>query len=275
MKFKIIGSGGSVSLPKPLCRCPVCVEARTKGKPYSRYGCSIYLSDIKLLIDTPEDIGVALNNSDVVSIENLAYTHWHPDHTMGMRVIEQLQQDWLQHSLGIEDAGNALSLYLSSFSKDEIMAISSKYGSFIEYYMNMNLVKLSVIKECTYIGDIKVSTIESGVKGITIFLFEQNDKKVIYAPCDAKPFPLVSEFYNADLLIIGSTFPSATLKNNFEVTAKNPMLKDYFLLDEVIALKKQLNISELIITHLEEDYGLSYADYLRTEKDYEHLKFAY
>ncbi len=37
MKFEIIGSGGCVTLPKPLCGCNVCQEARVKGIPYSRY----------------------------------------------------------------------------------------------------------------------------------------------------------------------------------------------------------------------------------------------
>ncbi len=31
MKFIIVGSGGCVSLPKPLCNCEVCKEARVKG----------------------------------------------------------------------------------------------------------------------------------------------------------------------------------------------------------------------------------------------------
>jgi len=32
MKFTIIGSGGCVALPKPLCKCKICKEAREKGK---------------------------------------------------------------------------------------------------------------------------------------------------------------------------------------------------------------------------------------------------
>ncbi|MDK2562405.1 hypothetical protein QOZ84_02500 [Romboutsia sedimentorum] len=42
MRFKIIGSGGCVATPKPLCTCKICMEARTKGKPYSRFGCSCF-----------------------------------------------------------------------------------------------------------------------------------------------------------------------------------------------------------------------------------------
>ena len=55
MKLKIIGSGGCVSTPKPCCPCKICKEAREKGFPYARTGCSLFIEDEKILIDTPED----------------------------------------------------------------------------------------------------------------------------------------------------------------------------------------------------------------------------
>jgi phosphoribosyl 1,2-cyclic phosphate phosphodiesterase len=82
MKFIITGSGGCVYTPKPLCQCPVCVEARVKGYPYARCGCSLYLEDIAMLIDTPEDISTALNNADIREVTSILYSHWDPDHTI-------------------------------------------------------------------------------------------------------------------------------------------------------------------------------------------------
>ena len=40
-------------IPKPLCQCRICREARRKGVPYARAGPSAFLHDINLLIDTP------------------------------------------------------------------------------------------------------------------------------------------------------------------------------------------------------------------------------
>jgi len=93
MKFIIIGSGGCVCLPKPLCHCRICVEARYKGGQYKRYSCSLYLEDASLLVDTPEDIAHALNAADIRSIERILYTHSDPDHTLGMRVTSS--PEWL------------------------------------------------------------------------------------------------------------------------------------------------------------------------------------
>ena len=66
MKFNIIGSGGCVNV----------------------------------LIDTPEDIAYAINNADIKSVDFIFYSHIDPDHTMGMRVVEQLRLDWLAYSIG-------------------------------------------------------------------------------------------------------------------------------------------------------------------------------
>ena len=42
MKFIITGSGGCVSIPRPLCTCNICNEAREKSYPYARCGCSLF-----------------------------------------------------------------------------------------------------------------------------------------------------------------------------------------------------------------------------------------
>ena len=94
MIFEIIGSGGCVSLPKPLCKCKVCNQAREKGRPYSRYGPSLFVHDIKMLIDTPEDISHAINDSSIEAIEYVAYSHMDPDHVLGFRLFEQLRLNW-------------------------------------------------------------------------------------------------------------------------------------------------------------------------------------
>lgn len=90
MRFMIIGSGGCVSTPKPLCKCPVCMEAREKGAPYARYGCSLYLEEAGLLIDTPEDITHALNHANIHKINYLLYSHLDPDHTLEMLNLFQI-----------------------------------------------------------------------------------------------------------------------------------------------------------------------------------------
>ncbi|MPN53356.1 hypothetical protein SDC9_201020 [bioreactor metagenome] len=46
-------------------------------------------------------------------------------------------------------------------------------------------------------------------------------------------------------------------------------------MEEIEELKKKYSIKKVIMTHLGEDWGKSYEDYLKLEKQYENIKFAY
>ena len=69
MKLKIAGSGGMFQIPNPFCKCPICEEARIKRGRYERLGPSLYIEDIHMLIDTPEDIAVACDRQGISKIE--------------------------------------------------------------------------------------------------------------------------------------------------------------------------------------------------------------
>lgn len=274
MKIKIIGSGGCVSIPRPLCQCRICREARIKGVPYARCGCSLYLEDLNLLIDTPEDINAALNRADVKEIDTILFSHADPDHTMGIRVIEQLKMDWLARSVGIT-CSQPLTVGAMPEITKELRRQCSKYGSMLEYYEDMGLAKVENMnhmdKNGIHIEFVPVD--ESGT--VTVFVIENHHKKVIYAPCDVKPFPDHLLFYKADVLIIGNTIVGDQLKDGFVLDETNDLRKELFVMKEIVELKDKYQIGKVIITHLEEDWGKSYDDYLRLQKQYDGIEFAY
>lgn len=273
MRFKIIGSGGCVATPKPLCTCKICMEARTKGKPYSRFGCSLFLEDINLLVDTPEDIVHAINYSNINEINNVLFSHVDPDHTLGIRVFEQLRLNWLEVSEG-KECNNPINVLAMEHVMSDMNSIQFVFGSYLDYYeKTRNLIKRNVINKFIHIDGIKISCIK--VNHATIFVFEENEKKVIYAPCDVKPFPNDDILKDADLLIIGNTIVGNILKDGFVLKENNPLRDDLFIMDEIQNIKRKYNIEEVIITHLEEDWGKSYNDYLELENHYDGIKFAY
>lgn len=274
MKIKIIGSGGCVSTPKPCCDCRVCKEAREKGFPYARTGCSIYIEEMKLLIDTPEDINYALNNARVREVESVLYSHADPDHTMGMRVFEQLRMDWLGCSVGKKNS-NPIEVAALPKVIEELKGQKTFRGSVLGYYTWSGLV---TVNGCYLIekGDIRIDLIPVDDKEeVAIFVIAQGDKKVIYAPCDVKPFPNNLIFNDADVLIIGNTIVGDVLKNGFVLERDNLLREELFVMDEIIEIKKKYNIKQVIITHLEEDWGKSYDDYVELEKEYDGIQFAY
>lgn len=273
MKFIVLGSGGCVALPKPLCKCKVCIEAREKGKPYSRFGCSLFLEDLNLLVDTPEDIVHALNYADIQGVDSVLYSHIDPDHTLGMRIFEHLRLSWLEISEG-KECLNPISVFAQDEVMSDINSIGSKLGSYLDYYENTrNIIKRYVVEDSIFLNDIKLSFIKADYS--TIFVFEQDEKKVIYAPCDVKPFPNNDIFKDADIMIIGNTIVGEVLKDGYILDEGNSLRDVLFTMNEIEQLKAKYNIEKVIITHLEEDWGKSYDDYLELQKQYDNIIFAY
>ena len=274
MKIKVIGSGGCVSTPKPCCNCPVCVQAREKGFPYARTGCSLFIDDAQILIDTPEDINYALNNAKIDDVRYILYSHSDPDHTMGMRVIEQLRMDWLGLSVGRKNI-NPIEVVALPTVLEDIKKQGTRFGSAMGYYVSRGLVVTNE-KHCLRVNDVTVDLVPvDDTEHVTIFVISENERKIIYAPCDVKPFPHSELFYDADILIIGNTIVGDVLKGNFVLEKDNPLRNELFVMDEILEIKEEYAIKKVIITHLEEDWGKSFDDYREMEKQYTDLVFAY
>jgi len=252
------------------------MQAREKGFPYARCGCSLYVQDIAVLVDTPEDIAVALNNADIKAVDSIMYSHWDPDHTLGMRVVEQLRLEWLDVYEN-KTPENPIAVYATAATMQDITAICNKFGSFLDYYEHAaKLIKRHVVGAPFTIGNIKITLVPVAEgSGVSVFVFEENGKKLIYAPCDCTPFPQNDIFMNADVLIMGEICFPGVVKNGRligEDHAEKMMLQNF---EDVLKLQKQLNIPRLIITHLEELYGKTYDDYRVMEAQYDGVQFAY
>ena len=46
-------------------------------------------------------------------------------------------------------------------------------------------------------------------------------------------------------------------------------------MSDILKIVETMKIKNIIVTHIEEDWGKSYSDYLELEKQYTNLKFAY
>ncbi|PIU22540.1 MAG: MBL fold metallo-hydrolase [Candidatus Diapherotrites archaeon CG08_land_8_20_14_0_20_30_16] len=282
MELIILGSGGCQPIPRPCCECKVCKEARIKGVPYSRDGPALFLNDINALFDTPEEIGLELNRERIKKINLVFYTHWHPDHTAGMRVFEQLNLDWLNKSIG-KSPKYCVPVYANKIVWDELNALKNKFGSYFDYYKSQKLI----IKKClknnvpVKLNNLEITGVFRSAAGcsdnVLIYVIKEKKKKVIYAPCDCKPFPDSKLFLNSDILIIWAPFFEGYLKDKFKLEKDNPIRKELFSMAEIIAIIEKIKPKKTIITHIEELMGKSYADFKKLEKVYKkyNIQFAY
>jgi len=278
MELVILGSGGSTITPRPGCSCRICTEARAKGIPYSRSSASIYLSDISLLFDTPEEIASQLNREGIDKIDHIFYSHWHPDHTLGLRIVEMMNMFWLGRYVRGDVPGKRVRVCASSGVLGDLKNV---YRSFLDYYVGMGLIEMTELESCVpyRIGNYSITPFEVRHADFvsTVFLIEGDGKRVVYGPCNVKPFPSDPRLTHSDLLILGNVFPKGPLKEGISIPEDNELRASQFSMPEALQLVESLGAANAIFTHLEEEWGRSYDDYRTIEEEHRkhNIHFAY
>jgi phosphoribosyl 1,2-cyclic phosphate phosphodiesterase len=264
-----------MAIPKPLCRCPVCEEARQKGVPYSRAGPSAFLHDINLLIDTPAEILNLLNRSDIRRVDYLLFTHLDPDHIEGFRVVEQIALDFRTWRAYLE---KQISLLLPEMLLPYLQDIRSQYGSIFDFYRESGFIRLELFKDKVDIRNVEITAIpvDRGSSWSFVYVFEKSGRKVVYAPCDIKPFPEHrSEVRKADLLIIQPGIFERGLKHRFKYPADHISRSTLYTFEQTLDLARRIQAKKVLFVHLEEYWNRSFDDYRDLESSDSTIRFAY
>ena len=275
MDVTILGSGGCMAIPKPLCRCRICEEAREKGVPYARTGPSAFLHDENLLIDTPAEIAYQLNRSGIDQIDYLLFTHLDPDHVEGFRVVEQATIDFRTWEAYRDQY---IDVTLPRKLNDRLGNIQSAYGPLIDFYEQQGFVRRTPFQDRIRIGEAEITAIsvDHGDQVSFIYVIERQGRKMVYAPCDIKPFPEErSELQGADLLIIQPGIFEDGLKHDFVYREDHISRTSLYTFEETVALAKRLDAGHTLFVHLEEYWNRSHDDYMALEKEIDNVLFAY
>jgi len=262
-------------IPKPLCQCRICREARKKGVPYSRAGPAAFLHDINLLIDTPAEIISLLNRSSIRRISYLTFSHLDPDHVEGFRVIEQIALDFRTWRAYPE---KQICLLLPEQLSGAVRELRSQYGSQLDFYLESGFIRLKLFRNNIWIGDIRITAIpvDRGSQLSFIYVFEKSGNKVVYAPCDIKPFPEHrNEVQHADLLIIQPGIFKEGLKHGFKYPAKHISRKTLYTFQQTMEVATRLQAKKVVFVHLEEYWNRSYDDYCALASKDPRIRFAH
>ena len=262
-------------IPKPLCRCRVCQEARKKGVPYARAGPAAFLHDINLLIDTPAEIISLLNCASIRHINYLTFSHLDPDHVEGFRVVEQIALDFRTWRAYPE---KQICLLLPEQLSVGVRDIRSQYGPVLDFYEESGFVRLVLFQDKVWVKNVRITAIpvERGSQLTFIYVFEQSGHKVVYAPCDIKPFPEHrNEVQQADLLIIQPGIFEEGLKHGFRYPAEHISRTTLYTFEQTLHLATRLKTKRVLFVHLEEYWNRSYDDYCALESKNQRVRFAY
>lgn len=275
MRLTILGSGGCMVIPKPLCRCSVCEEARVKGRPYERTGPSAYLHDAQLLIDTPAEIALQLNRSRIRRIGGLLFTHLDPDHVEGFRVVEQICLDfrtWRAYP------GKRIRLIVPEPLNDRLGELHTRYGPMIDFFTRQGFVERVPFTGEIQVGAVRIRAfpVDRGSQVSFIYAFEKKGKKIVYAPCDIRPFPEEREaLQRPDLLVIQPGIFESGLKHRFTYPADHISRKTLYTFEETLDLARRIQAGQVVFTHLEEYWNRSHDDYMALEHEHRGIRFAY
>ena len=260
-------------IPKPLCQCRICREARAKGIPYARTGSSAFLHDVNLLIDTPAEIAGQLNRARIRRMDYLILTHLDPDHVEGLRVVEQITLDFRSWRAYPE---KQICMLLPEQLVKRVRKIRSQYGSLIDFYRQSGFVRLVPFQGETRINNVRIAAISvnRGSRSAFVYVFEKSGRRIVYAPCDVKPFPEHrTEVRRPDLLVIQPGIFDSGLKHHFRYPAGHISRTRLYTFDQTLELAARIEARKVLFVHLEEYWNRSYDDYCAPESD--SIRFAH
>jgi phosphoribosyl 1,2-cyclic phosphate phosphodiesterase len=198
----------------------------------------LFIANGKILVDCPEDIGDSLYRNGIQNVEHLFITHWHPDHTSGLRVVLESVYDFYLH-----ETKKPITLHLPRRVYEDI----KKYYPSISYLVDVR--KMAVIEYIEHgqsiaINDISITAVGfSGELSHTFgYLFESDGKKCLYTPCDTIEVTedIVNEYFqNLDVLV-------------HECGILSPEVKTELSFDSFMNRVRSCNPKKTIVTHIEE-----------------------
>jgi phosphoribosyl 1,2-cyclic phosphate phosphodiesterase len=262
MRIEILGSAGALTTPRPGCSCPVCVEARKRGIPYSRTGPSVFVHGPDVLIDTPEESKDQLNRAGIEHVAVGLYSHWHPDHVMGRRVWESLNVDfraWPPRQRETVD------LYLPQQVAEDFKERLGTWEHLV-FLEQHNLVRLHVVADGSPIqlGTVKVTPIRLPEDYVYAFIFESPGGRALIVMDEANGWVPPRELGRVDVAVLPlGIHEHDPFTGERRIHEEHPVLVEEATYDETLGIVGALDARRIVLSHIEEMDGLSHDDLVR------------
>jgi phosphoribosyl 1,2-cyclic phosphate phosphodiesterase len=265
MQVEILGSGGANTIPRPLCRCRVCMRARTHGGKDVRTGPSVFVHGPDVLIDTPEESKLQVDRARITHVAAALYSHWHPDHTQGRRVWESLNGDWRTWPRELRRV-EATPVYLTR----TVAADFERWLGLAEHFAFMQEVQGTV--EVRVVPDdapielpdgVRVNPIRLAEDYVFAFLFERDDARVLIAPDELNGWQ-PDGLGPIDLAVLPlGIFELDPFTGARGIHAEHPVLAHEATYPETLEIVRALGARRTVLSHVEHSDGLTHDDLVR------------
>jgi phosphoribosyl 1,2-cyclic phosphate phosphodiesterase len=263
MEIEILGSGGALTTPIPACQCQLCRLAREQGGRNARTGPSVFIHDLQLLIDTPEESKLQLNRARIPRVTSCLYSHWHPDHTQGVRVFESLNSDWRNWPR----QNRLTDVYLPQQVAADFRVFLGLHIS-LQYWQEMGVVKLHELQdgERITLGDWQILPLRLAEDYVYAFFLEGQGKRILIAMDELFAWEPPPWLAGLDLAILPKGLNEFhPLTGERHIPRENPVLEREATFEQALAIARQLAARQIVFSHIEETDQMAYEDYLQLE----------
>ncbi len=206
-------------------------------------------------------------------VRHLVYTHWHPDHTAGRRVLEQLNMDWLDRK-----KRRATDVWLPSWVREDFR---KRHGleENLEYFERAGIARIHEVGEgeTFQLDGMKVRPFRMTQPGLTAYILERESRRLVFALDDTKDWKPSTEFSDPDLLVLETGWFERDPGGRVIVPPGHPIRNEEASFEETLDIIDRINPQKAVLTHIEQLWARSYEDYLELEKKHNghKLEFAY
>ncbi len=272
MEILFLGSCGATLIPRAGCHCRVCAGARQHGGRHVRSGPSLYLTPGQggphparpgVLMDTPEEIHAALLRWDVERVDAVFYTHWHPDHTAGIRLFEHLNMDW--RASGGERPFRATPVYLP----EQVARDFERRQGLMEklrYLERRGLVEVREIAEgeAVEVGGLTFRAYPMHNPELWTYEVRERNRRAVLAVDDTKGYVPQEFLAGADVAVVETGWFEFGLDGQVLQPPGDPGRDAESSFEETVEIARRLGAGRTIFTHIEELWQ-------RTPEDYDAL----
>ncbi|HGY09301.1 MAG TPA: MBL fold metallo-hydrolase [Oceanithermus profundus] len=240
MRAIVLGSAGSQPIPMAGCGCRLCTLARREGGRAVRTGPSLYLPEADLLIDTPEEANLQLTGHDLAP-RRVAWTHAHPDHAAGMRVVQFLARS----------AGRPVEGWIP---RPLYPVLAARYP--LDYLVDAGYLELRLVPPDRpfELEGVRVTPLaHDHDEPVFAFLFETDAARNLYAPDHVRSLPVPEGPFG--WVVVQMPIPPLEALP-FELPPEHEAWKNFYTFDQAVTLWRG-RTRRLVFTHIYERAGMT------------------
>ncbi len=240
MRALVLGSAGSQPTPKAGCDCRLCRLARVEGGRAVRTGPSLYLPDFDLLVDTPEESNQQLAGRGLAP-RTVVWTHAHPDHAAGNRVVQFLAQSARRPVLGV-------------LPRPLYPVFAGRYP--LDYLVDAGYLELRLIPvgRPVELGGLRLTALAHEMdEPVFAYVFEAEGARGLYAPDHVRFLPPPPGSF--DWAVVQMPIPPLEALP-FELPPDHEAWGSFYTFEQAVELWRG-RVRRLVFTHVYESVGMT------------------